>query len=95
MTAIINRRVTAQLDAPIVVFLIGIRINRWWDVRNWLAVFSVMPQIESRKTFTRVSIWDERLLRLSRYSITAFRDVASVLGTGQDFAPAVIAVQGN
>jgi hypothetical protein len=40
---IVNRRVTAQLDTPIVVFLIGMRINRLWDVRTWFSVFSAMP----------------------------------------------------
>jgi hypothetical protein len=47
MPPILNRRVTAQLDGPIVVFLIGIRINKWWDVRTWIPVFLAMPRMIS------------------------------------------------
>ncbi|MGD0475955.1 MAG: DUF4188 domain-containing protein [Candidatus Velthaea sp.] len=45
MTPILNRRVTAQLEKPIVVFLIGMRVNRWWDFRRWFAVFRAMPKM--------------------------------------------------
>jgi hypothetical protein len=35
-------RFTAQLDAPVVVFLIGMRINKFFDVRRWWFVLSQM-----------------------------------------------------
>ena len=35
-------RFTAQLDAPVVVFLIGMRINNFLDVRRWWFVASQM-----------------------------------------------------
>src|SRR5208283_996583 len=42
----VNRgRFTAQLDGEFVVFLIGMRINRPWKVREWLPVFVAMPKM--------------------------------------------------
>lgn len=35
-------RVTAAVEGPVVVFLIGIRVNRVWDVRAWLPPFTAM-----------------------------------------------------
>ena len=34
---------THEHDGPLVVFLIGMRINRWWRPDLWLPVFAVMP----------------------------------------------------
>ena len=39
MAAIIDRRVCAEIEGPFVVFLIGIRINRWWKPWAWVPVF--------------------------------------------------------
>lgn len=36
MSAIIARRMTAELDGDFVVFLIGMRINRPWMIHRWL-----------------------------------------------------------
>lgn len=38
-------RYTAQLDAPVVVLLIGMRVNRWWKVRTWWQVAAAMPKM--------------------------------------------------
>jgi len=38
MTEIINHRITAQITGEPVLFLTGMRINRWWRVREWLSV---------------------------------------------------------
>lgn len=35
MTAINKERVTSALDGEVVVFLIGMRINRWWKFWQW------------------------------------------------------------
>ena len=43
MAKTIDRRVCAEIDGPFVVFLIGMRINRWWKVGAWLPVFRAMP----------------------------------------------------
>lgn len=48
MARIRNGRWTADLsglDDEIVVFLIGIRINRPWKVRTWWPVFTAMPRM--------------------------------------------------
>lgn len=45
MAAIIDRRVCAEIEGPFVLFLIGIRLNRWWKVWQWLPVFRAMPRM--------------------------------------------------
>ncbi|BDM69819.1 hypothetical protein HEK616_33060 [Streptomyces nigrescens] len=44
-TAPITGRVTAAADGDVVVFLIGMRINRWRAVRHWLPTFTAMPRM--------------------------------------------------
>jgi hypothetical protein len=43
MASIFPGRYTAQTDAPFVVFLIGMRINRLFAVRRWTKVAAAMP----------------------------------------------------
>ena len=43
--AIIKRRMTAKIDGDFVVFLIGLRINRWWKVHKWLPIALSMPRM--------------------------------------------------
>ena len=38
MEAIIQERMTAQIEGEPVLFLTGMRINRWWRVGEWLWV---------------------------------------------------------
>lgn len=45
MAAIIDRRVCAEIEGTFVVFLIGIRLNRWWKFWQWLPVFQAMPRM--------------------------------------------------
>jgi hypothetical protein len=45
MAAILDRRVTAEIDGDFVVFLIGMRINRPWNVHKWLPVLMAMPRM--------------------------------------------------
>ena len=45
MKPIIADRMTAVRDDGIVVFLIGMRINRWWKVHRWLPVALAMPRM--------------------------------------------------
>ena len=42
MSNIFNGRYTAKTEKPFVVFLIGMRINRWWRVDKWWPVASAM-----------------------------------------------------
>src|SRR4051812_37849514 len=45
MSAIIQRRVTGRMEGDFVVFLIGMRVNRWWKVHRWLRVAAAMPRM--------------------------------------------------
>ncbi len=42
---IIHDRVCAEAEGEIVVFLIGMRINRLWKVWKWLPVLAAMPRM--------------------------------------------------
>ena len=42
MTKIFNGRFTAKTEQPFVVFLIGMRINKWWRFDKWVPVASAM-----------------------------------------------------
>ena len=42
---VIDKRVTADIEGPFVVFLIGMRINKFWKVWKWLPVFFAMPRM--------------------------------------------------
>jgi hypothetical protein len=41
-------RWTAQVDEPLVVFLIGMRVNRLWKLRHWWWVTQAMPRMMRR-----------------------------------------------
>ncbi len=45
MARIVADRVTAQIDDEVVVFLIGMRINRLWKVHKWWPVAAAMPRM--------------------------------------------------
>lgn len=45
MAPIYTQRMTATIDGEFVVFLIGMRINQWWNVRAWLPPFLAMPRM--------------------------------------------------
>jgi len=45
MAKIINERVAAQIEGDFVVFLIGMRINKFWKVTKWLPPFLAMPRM--------------------------------------------------
>ena len=45
MASVIADRLTAQIDGEVVVFLIGMRINRIWKVHKWLPVALAMPRM--------------------------------------------------
>ena len=38
-------RLTAQIDGDFVVFLIGMRINRFWKFTKWVPAFLAMPRM--------------------------------------------------
>ena len=45
MAEIRTGRWTARFDGPYVVFLIGMRINRWWKVHRWLPIVLAMTRM--------------------------------------------------
>ena len=45
MSTVINGRQTAALDDDVVVFIIGMRINRLRRLRSWLPAFRAMPRM--------------------------------------------------
>jgi hypothetical protein len=47
MVELINERVCAEVEGEIVVFLIGMRINKLRKVWKWLPVRSAMPKMLS------------------------------------------------
>ncbi|MGF1428380.1 DUF4188 domain-containing protein [Kitasatospora sp. LaBMicrA B282] len=44
-TTPVAERVTTAAEGDVVVFLIGMRINRWRSVRHWLPVLLAMPRM--------------------------------------------------
>jgi hypothetical protein len=42
---IYNQRMTSSATGDVVVFLIGMRVNRWWKPWQWLRTASAMPRI--------------------------------------------------
>lgn len=45
MAKVIAERVTARPQGEFVVFIIGMRINRWWKPWKWLPVLLAMPRM--------------------------------------------------
>jgi hypothetical protein len=45
MAKTINQRMTVKMEGDFVVFIIGMRINRWWKVHKWLPVVMAMPKM--------------------------------------------------
>ena len=45
MAKTINQRMTVKMEGDFVVFLIGMRINRWWKFHKWLPVAMAMPKM--------------------------------------------------
>ena len=45
MAALIKEKVCAEVEGGVVVFLIGMRINKLWKVWKWLPVAAAMPRM--------------------------------------------------
>jgi hypothetical protein len=41
----IQKRMSGKLEGDFVVFLIGMRVNRWWKFWRWLRVMAAMPRM--------------------------------------------------
>jgi hypothetical protein len=45
MAKTINQRMTVHMEGDFVVFIIGVRINRFWKFHKWLPVVMAMPKM--------------------------------------------------
>lgn len=45
MTNTIQNYMTAEVEGEFVVFLTGMRLNRWWKVWKWFPLFFAMPRM--------------------------------------------------
>lgn len=45
MAAVVAQRMTHEHTGELVVFLIGMRVNRWWRPDLWMPVFLAMPKM--------------------------------------------------
>ncbi|MEP7346342.1 MAG: DUF4188 domain-containing protein [Gemmatimonadaceae bacterium] len=45
MARIVPGRMMGKLDGDFVVFLIGMRVNRWWKFHKWVPVATAMPRM--------------------------------------------------
>jgi Domain of unknown function (DUF4188) len=45
MSELIKERVCAEIDGEVVIFLIGMRINKLWKFWKWLPVIRAMPRM--------------------------------------------------
>lgn len=45
MTKVFDGRYTAMLEKPVVLFVIGMRVNQLWNVRKWWPVTTAMPRM--------------------------------------------------
>ncbi len=45
MATTIQKRMTGKIDGEFVVFLIGMRVNRWWKFWQWLRIAIAMPRM--------------------------------------------------
>jgi len=45
MADIIAQRMAAKIEGDFVVFLIGMRVNRWWKIAGWGPIVAAMPKM--------------------------------------------------
>ena len=43
MARVSSERLTVEYEGELVIFLIGIRINKWWKAHKWLPALLEMP----------------------------------------------------
>lgn len=52
MAKVYPGRYTAVVDGPYVVFIIGMRVNRWWALRKWVPTAMAMgPMLQTLYTY--------------------------------------------
>ena len=54
MAEILSGRMTHDHDGPLVVFLIGMRVNKLWRPDQWLPTFAAMPPMLRERALDRL-----------------------------------------
>jgi len=71
MSKIVPQRMTAEIDGDFVVFLIGMRINKWWLPHKWVPVARAMgrmlKELEETPADETGFLGVERTLRMRMY----------------------------
>ncbi|WP_415951529.1 DUF4188 domain-containing protein [Streptomyces sp. KLOTTS4A1] len=102
-TEVIRERRTAATEGEVVVFLIGMRINKMRKVGSWLPVFRAMPGMlrelsqdkESGLLGYRVMLGGPRLFTLVQYWESKDKLLAYATDTGKEHRPAWTAYNRN
>ena len=72
MTEVIRERVCGEVEGEVVVFLIGMRINKLWKFWKWLPVARAMPRMLAElKSKPELGLLHER-------GVIGFRELSSV-----------------
>jgi hypothetical protein len=53
MAKVHSGRFTADMDGDFVVFLIGMRVNKWWKIHKWFPVAAAMPRMQRQQLADR------------------------------------------
>lgn len=82
MAKISKERLTAVPEGDFVLFLIGMRINNWFAIHQWLPVFAAMPKmlkelhINRQLGFLSYQMWFSRTIILVQYWESAEKLIA-------------------
>ena len=63
MAEVLHGRHTAQIEGSFVVFLIGMRINKVWKVRQWLPAFMLSMGANGGRAVARLPATDQLVRR--------------------------------
>jgi hypothetical protein len=91
---IIPRRVTAELDGDVVVFLIGMRINTPWKLHKWLPVLAMprmLKELQARPELGLLAVRRIGLLTFVQYWRSFAQLGASAHAPDQEHWPAWVA----
>ena len=73
MARVFNGRYTADVEGDFVVFLIGMRINKPWDVRGWWPTFAAMrPMIKELEARPELGLMRAQLAWIGGPSVVQY-----------------------
>jgi hypothetical protein len=94
MAKISKERLTAVPEGDFVLFLIGMRINNWLAIHQWLPVFAAMPKmlkelhINRQLGFLSYQMWFSRTVILVQYWESAEKLIAYSKAKDSEHLPA-------